>query len=78
MAKVRCRNCHTEYPAPSGPLDRYMCARCGHSLEPLPAPSPVNKDDVVGAGVGAAIGFALAGPPGAVIGGFLGLLVSRN
>lgn len=75
--RVRCPNCDAIYQKPDGPLNAYLCARCGYS--PLVPVTPNNENRQAALAVAGAIaGMALAGAPGAVVGGFIGYLTGSG
>jgi len=72
---VRCSNCGTENAVPDKPTGlRYQCFRCGAFL-PQPTPPTGETSAAVGLIGGAALGAAIAGPPGALIGAILGAII---
>jgi DNA-directed RNA polymerase subunit RPC12/RpoP len=75
--RVRCQRCATEYTLPARTAARdYACGECAHPvLVPVPSATKSPVLPVSGALGGAALGGALAGPPGAIVGGFIGLLI---
>lgn len=75
--RVQCPNCHMIYQKPDGPLQAYHCARCGHSpLVPLMHSSTEKQAGLAMAG--ALVGAGLAGIPGAIVGGIIGLLAGSG
>lgn len=78
--RVRCPNCGTIYTLPDGArVQDYFCSVCGNpALAPLPALPPQAQGPALpigGAIGGATLGGAIFGPPGALVGGFIGLLI---
>ena len=75
--RVRCPNCGMIYPKPAGPLQAYYCARCGYStLIPMERSSAEIQSAFAVAG--ALVGMGLAGVPGAIVGGLIGLLAGSG
>lgn len=65
------------YQKPDGPLETYYCARC--SYYPLMQITQASVEKQAGLAVaGALVGAGLAGVPGAIVGGLIGLLAGSD
>lgn len=76
-----CQNCGTQNndPDPSVPAHFYRCGYCGSNnlvRRITDAEKERRNQMVVGAALGAGVGGAAFGPPGALIGGLIGLAIS--
>lgn len=65
------------YQKPNGPLNAYRCVRCGYSPLVPASQSSTEKQSAL-AIAGALAGLGLAGVPGAIVGGLLGLLAGSD
>lgn len=74
---VKCTECGTvNSVGPRQPGQHYLCGKCGTALP------PASKDEgdtsaAVGLLGGAALGAAMAGPPGALIGAIVGAILGK-
>lgn len=77
---VRCTNCGAVNSV-GAPIEgrQYRCGNCGAFLPAVPPEGQAGDTSAaVGLLGGAALGAAVAGPPGAIIGAIVGAILGKN